>query len=586
MAGSEFYDHSTFPSQGAFGASSSMRAELELIETGFGKLAGLSGNGGKIIAVNAGATAYEALTTTGTGNGVRATSPTLVTPILGTPTSGTLTNCTGLPISTGVSGLGTGIGTFLGAPSSANLASAITDETGSGSLVFGTSPTLNSPTIAGTPVLTASAMTMSANLTATRAIGVAAAGNQNPLNYLVTFSGDAGGTTDVRALRSIITASGSNSLADVRTRYTGCELDTTAGTTAIAYAEHEYIWVKNAGALTTGIVHYAHGRTDSGAISELRVFEAGSTVINGSGTIGTAIGFLASGIGHATAVTNAYSVKVGDASASTLVVGVDIGTTSGSGKWGLRVSGNANNAFAGNVRIGSNVAPTVALDVTGAIKLSSTLTASGGEISTGSTTALTVTTSGGTQFKVDHVASSVNWPEAKGAASGGIPVLRSSGETNAGLFVHTSGTGTLFLGTGGGVQQVQVTHTASANRRITLTGSNGGNPTISTDGGSLSFGTTTYFPNDVTFDKTITSAGTTGAQTINKNAGSVNFAAGASSLVVTDSRATANSVIVCTVATNDSTMHSAKAVAAAGSFTIHANAAATAETRVNFLIIN
>jgi hypothetical protein len=37
------------------------------------------------------------------------TSPTLVTPTLGTPASGTLTNCTGLPISTGVAGLGTGV---------------------------------------------------------------------------------------------------------------------------------------------------------------------------------------------------------------------------------------------------------------------------------------------------------------------------------------------------------------------------------------------------------------------------------------------------------------------------------------------
>lgn len=35
---------------------------------------------------------------TGTGAAVFATSPTLVTPILGTPTSGTLTNCTGLPV--------------------------------------------------------------------------------------------------------------------------------------------------------------------------------------------------------------------------------------------------------------------------------------------------------------------------------------------------------------------------------------------------------------------------------------------------------------------------------------------------------
>ncbi len=84
---------------------------------------------------------------TGTGSLVFATSPTLVTPILGTPTSGTLTNCTNLPISTGVSGLGSGVATFLATPSSANLASAVTDETGSGALVFGTSPTLSNPTV-------------------------------------------------------------------------------------------------------------------------------------------------------------------------------------------------------------------------------------------------------------------------------------------------------------------------------------------------------------------------------------------------------------------------------------------------------
>jgi hypothetical protein len=88
------------------------------------------------------------------------------------------------------------------------------------------------------------------------------------------------------------------------------------------------------------------------------------------------------------------------------------------------------------------------------------------------------------------------------------------------------------------------------------------------------------------FDKTVTAAGTTGARTISKNAGTVNFAAGATALVVTNTLVTVNSIVVATVAGNDATMKSVQAVAAAGSFTLYANAAATAETRVNFIIIN
>lgn len=42
-----------------------------------------------------------------------------------------------------------GVGTFLGAPSSANLLSAMTDKTGTGLLVFGTAPTISAPTITG-----------------------------------------------------------------------------------------------------------------------------------------------------------------------------------------------------------------------------------------------------------------------------------------------------------------------------------------------------------------------------------------------------------------------------------------------------
>ena len=85
---------------------------------------------------------------------------------------------------------------------------------------------------------------------------------------------------------------------------------------------------------------------------------------------------------------------------------------------------------------------------------------------------------------------------------------------------------------------------------------------------------------------TNTATGTNGAQTINKPSGTVNFAAAANSLVVTNSLCTTSSIVFAVVRTNDSTAVIKNVVPGAGSFTITLNANATVATSVGFLIIN
>jgi hypothetical protein len=104
---------------------------------------------------------------TGTGSFVGSTSPTLVTPALGTPASGLLTNCTGLPISTGVSGLGTGVATFL-ALTPTNSSSIVVSSTGVVSYAAMTNGQLIIGNTGGTPT--------AATLTAGSGISIVNAG--------------------------------------------------------------------------------------------------------------------------------------------------------------------------------------------------------------------------------------------------------------------------------------------------------------------------------------------------------------------------------------------------------------------------
>ena len=116
------------------------------------------------------------------------TNSNLTAPILGTPQSGLLTNCTGLPVATGISGLGASVAAFLATPSSANLATAVTGETGSGALVFATSPTLVTPVLGA-----ASATSLVSGLIANTAVAgtIASAATVAPTAPVTIISGTA-----------------------------------------------------------------------------------------------------------------------------------------------------------------------------------------------------------------------------------------------------------------------------------------------------------------------------------------------------------------------------------------------------------
>lgn len=154
-------------------------------------------------------------TSTGSGNTVLSTSPTLVTPILGTPTSATLTNATGLPLTTGVTGTlpvangGTGVTTSTGSGStvlstSPTLVTPVLGTPTSGNLANCTFPTLNQNTTGTAAGLSATLAVASGGtgLTTTPTNGALDIGNGSGFTRTtltagsnVTITNSAGGIT-------------------------------------------------------------------------------------------------------------------------------------------------------------------------------------------------------------------------------------------------------------------------------------------------------------------------------------------------------------------------------------------------------
>lgn len=85
----------------------------------------------------------------------------------------------------------------------------------------------------------------------------------------------------------------------------------------------------------------------------------------------------------------------------------------------------------------------------------------------------------------------------------------------------------------------------------------------------------------------IDDSATAGARTVNRQRGKNAFAIGAASVVITNSLVTANSQVVCTLEFIDATLTTLlSCVPGAGSFTLTANATATAATKFSWYVVN
>jgi hypothetical protein len=257
---------------GGTGQTSYTDGQLLIGRTSDGALAKSTLTAGTGISItNGSGTVSIAATNNGTVTSVGVSGGTTGLTTSGGPvtSSGTITLAGTLAVAnggTGITSFGTGVATFLGTPSSANLAAAITDETGTGALVFATSPTLVSPTL-----------------------GAAVATSINR----VTITAPASAATLTLANSSSLITSGGHSLTLTTTATTNVTLPTTGtlavnnqtmfiGTTSVAINR------ASANLALTGISSVQFPGSTSGTVTLQAAAAAGSGILTlpaGTGTL-------------------------------------------------------------------------------------------------------------------------------------------------------------------------------------------------------------------------------------------------------------------------------------------------------------
>jgi hypothetical protein len=174
---------------------------------------------------------------------------------VGTITSGTWTGSTIAVANggTGITSFGTGIATFLGTPSSANLASAVTGETGTGGLVFADTPTLITPVLgaaAATSIALPDALLGSALATAgtsATTIDTFSASTYTAAKYVIQMKKG----TDIEVIEMLVAIDGSNNV--YVTEYADVQSNGELGTTNAVYDNGNVLLQVTAAAADTAV---------------------------------------------------------------------------------------------------------------------------------------------------------------------------------------------------------------------------------------------------------------------------------------------------------------------------------------------